>query len=233
VDRAESRRRRKPYERAAVADGQQIPVAELDKRWEFPGGPTSVEDEHGTVISFSDVYLLVEDRLVPEWVNFKWKFPPAPTIIGRVEVRSGVPQCVKLAFISDSSDHEIRQSDLRSIEINSLVIDLMAGFSIHVDQSDPEVTAFRGGLPGTDGPGGTYTAARRFMERQRKGPGLRDITPELLERVAEVYRANIDRAPTEAVAKTFGVKQRMASTYVQRARTAGYLPPTKQGKKRA
>jgi hypothetical protein len=234
VDRAEIRRLREPYEHAAVADGQQIPVAELDKRWKFPGGPGSVEDEHGTVLSISDVFVLVEDRLVPEWVNFKLiRGLGDPIIIGRIEIRSDVPQCVKLALIADNRGREIRQSDLRAIEINSLVIDLMAVFSIHVDQSDPDVTVFRGGAPGTDGPGGTYTAARRFMERQRKGPGLRDITPELLERVAEVYRANIDHAPTEAVAKTFGVKSRMASTYVQRARAAGFLPPTKQGKKQA
>lgn len=51
--------------------------------------------------------------------------------------------------------------------------------------------------------------------------------------VAEVYRRNINGAPTQAVAKAFGVKSRMASTYVDRARQAGLLPQTKQGKKKA
>jgi hypothetical protein len=51
--------------------------------------------------------------------------------------------------------------------------------------------------------------------------------------VADVCRRNIHRAPTQAVARTFGVKPRMASTYVDRARQANYLPPTKQGKKKA
>lgn len=61
----------------------------------------------------------------------------------------------------------------------------------------------------------------------------RVISGELLRRVAQVYRANIDHAPTRAVAETFGVKPRMASGYVQRARAAGYLPKTTQGKKQA
>jgi hypothetical protein len=37
----------------------------------------------------------------------------------------------------------------------------------------------------------------------------------------------------KAVARAFGVKGRMASTYVDRARKAGHLPPTKQGQKKA
>jgi hypothetical protein len=48
-----------------------------------------------------------------------------------------------------------------------------------------------------------------------------------------VYRQNIDRVPTQAVAKRFGVRPRMASTYVDRARQAGFLPKTKQGMKKA
>jgi hypothetical protein len=150
-----------------------------------------------------------------------------------VELRNGVPQCVALGFKSGDADREIRQSDLRSIELNAFVIDLIAGRSLGIerDKDNPRLVRLR--LPVAE-PGGFPTnVARRLVERQRRGPGLREITPALLQRVAEVYRANIDHAPTEAVAKTFGVKSRMASTYVQRARAAGYLPPTKQGKKQA
>ncbi len=63
--------------------------------------------------------------------------------------------------------------------------------------------------------------------------GRRRVNTELLRQVAEIYRANFDSAPTEAVARTFGVKQRMAHEYVRRARERGFLPPTTQGKKRA
>jgi hypothetical protein len=74
---------------------------------------------------------------------------------------------------------------------------------------------------------------RDFLYATRLDKGKRPITTELLVEVANVYRANIDKAPAEAVARTFGVKSRMASNYVQRARERGLLPPTIQGKKKA
>jgi hypothetical protein len=71
----------------------------------------------------------------------------------------------------------------------------------------------------------TRGAAGRF--------GRRHVNAELLRQVAEVYRANFDKAPAEAVARIFGVKQRMAHEYVRRARERGFLRPTTQGKKKA
>ena len=62
--------------------------------------------------------------------------------------------------------------------------------------------------------------------------GRRPVKAELLRQVAEVYRANFDKAPAEAVARTFRVKPRMAHEYVRRARERGFLPPTTQGKKK-
>ena len=62
--------------------------------------------------------------------------------------------------------------------------------------------------------------------------GRRHVDAELLRQVADVYRANFDRAPAEAVARTFGVKQRMAHEDVRRARERGFLPRTTQGKKK-
>ena len=67
----------------------------------------------------------------------------------------------------------------------------------------------------------------------RAGRTSRDITPQLLERVAKVYRDNIDKYPTKAVQHHFQVSQRMAAEYVSRARKRGLLPPTKRGKKNA
>ena len=72
---------------------------------------------------------------------------------------------------------------------------------------------------------------REFLEQRRSGK--RRITGAFLEQVAEVYRANIDHAPTEAVSRTFGVKHRMATDYVKQARGRGLLPPTKQGRAKA
>ena len=202
-------------------------IEQVGDRWRYTGGFEIVD------VSLPGYYVSLEDRLVPEWAEFKLSQGPGnPTIQARVELREGVPQCVALAFTSGEGDREIRQSDLRSIELTSLVVDLMAVTSLRVDRSDQNKNLVRLTL-GFGKDGDPAAAARRFIERQRRGPGLRDITPELLQRVATVYRENVSHAPTQAVGKAFGVKSRMASTYVQRARERGFLPPTTQGKKQA
>ena len=228
---AESQPHIEPWEASLLA-GEESPPTQLDTRW-WQSGYITYSDGSGGVITVSTTMISVEDRQMPEFVNFKiplvaMHVPGDPWLLGQIKVCDGTPRCVSLAFTSDQTGREIRQSDLRDVGVNTLVIELMATFSTRVDQSDPLAALRR-----INDPGEAFSGARRFVERRRRGPGLRDITPELLERVAEVYRANFDHAPTEAVAKTFGVKSRMASTYVQRARAAGYLPPTKQGKKHA
>jgi hypothetical protein len=75
-------------------------------------------------------------------------------------------------------------------------------------------------------------AAREFVITRRSGQKRR-ITGDFLRQVAEVYRTNIGHAPTEAVARTFGVKHRQATDYVRQARDRGFLPPTKQGRAKA
>lgn len=78
-----------------------------------------------------------------------------------------------------------------------------------------------------------YSDALRHVGQLRAGRTARSITPELLERVASVYRANITGNPTKAVQHHFQVSQRMSAEYVSRARKRGLLPPTKRGKKQA
>jgi hypothetical protein len=222
---------RTDWEVSAINDDDGIPLMPGDEP--VPVAISGAVFETGAITK-SDDYVMLEDRLVPVWVEFVLSGEPGnPTVSGRIELRERVPQCVALSLTSGDTDREIRQSDLRSIEVNTLVIDLVAALSLGVERhkDDPRLIKLR--LPVSEPAGFPTTAARRVVERQRRSPGLREITPELLQRVADVYRANIDHAPTEAVAKTFGVKSRMASTYVQRARAAGYLPPTKQGKKQA
>jgi hypothetical protein len=62
--------------------------------------------------------------------------------------------------------------------------------------------------------------------------GRRHVNAELLKQVAEVYRANFDNAPAEAVARTFWVKPRMAHEYVKRARDRGFLPRRLKARRR-
>lgn len=64
-------------------------------------------------------------------------------------------------------------------------------------------------------------------------PVRRQVTASFLERVAQIYRDNIDGKPVQAVAAVLGIPRYAAGRYVQLARQHGDLPPTSQGKPRA
>jgi hypothetical protein len=118
------------------------------------------------------------------------------------------------------------------MEIDGFVSVLYAGLTSYGDSETTEARRGWGSTKEGNHPP-EYYAAQRFIDDQRRPKGYNAITDDLLKAVAEVYRNNINRAPTQAVAKTFRVKSRMASTYVDRARKAGYLPKTSQGRKNA
>jgi hypothetical protein len=149
-----------------------------------------------------------------------------PNLFRRIEVRDGRPELVAMSWWSTPGQREIKQKDLRNLPVASILDEVYPAFVIHVDHANKQALVATGDSP-------AFYAARRFVDNVRSGPGHRAITPELLKSVAEVYRRNIDHAPTQAVARAFGVKSRMASNYVDLARRAGYLPPTKQGQKKA
>jgi hypothetical protein len=60
-----------------------------------------------------------------------------------------------------------------------------------------------------------------FVTRRRR----REVTPELLAEVAEVYRGSNPRKPTESVAAYYGVSQATASRWIKAARDSGLLEP--------
>lgn len=155
---------------------------------------------------------------------------PDPEVYARIEVTpTGMPRLAELRFVDEDPDGPgIRQTDLRDLQIATLVEDYMAMFTIRIER-DEEGGEGREAVTGLDDlPGLT-----RFVGRMRAGKTSRGITPELLERVARVYRDNINGYPTKAVQSHFQVSQRMAAEYVSRARKRGLLPPTKRGKKNA
>jgi len=137
-------------------------------------------------------------------------------------VRDGSPEVVELSFTSQPGQSEVRRKHLRAVDLDRLAIDL---YAVEVTDSDYDAEPHEYAV--------AQRIAEKFIERQRLPRDYRVITNDLLKKVAEVYRDNIKGAPTKAVAKHFGVKDRMASTYVDRARKAGHLPPTKQGQKKA
>ena len=72
-----------------------------------------------------------------------------------------------------------------------------------------------------------FYAARNSFTSYAPDPVIAQY-PGVLESVADVYRRNIDHAPTQAVARAFGVKLCMASNYVDgRAARGTCHPPSK------
>lgn len=195
--------------------------------------PEWIEDrESGLRMRASGGYQLLEDHLVPNVIEMATieDVVADPQWYARVVVGSVGPRVLELRYYcSDPDSHGVRQSDLRATEVRLLTEDLVGLFmiGIEVDEEAREVRL----APSTDDE--TFVAARRFAGRLGAGRSSRDITPQLLERVATIYRDNIDGYPTKAVQHHFQVSQRMAAEYVSRARKRGLLPPTKRGKKNA
>jgi len=182
----------------------------------------STSGDRETLKRISTESEVIEGVEVPTWIELTTSGGADPDMHVRVELRDGAPQVVKLAWTSQPDQSEVRQKHLRHTDPVELATDLVVS-TINTGHKVPDVEKLRQ----------SRRMAEKFVERQRRPRAYRVITESFLKSVADVYRANIDRAPTKAVAKTFGVKDRMASTYVDRARRAGHLPPTKQGQKRA
>ncbi|MFI9505618.1 hypothetical protein [Nocardia sp. NPDC052566] len=182
-------------------------------------------------LHISGEYELVEDRWLPTFFEVVGHGTDTPSWYARIELRDGIPELVDFGLKSLPGQRGIKQKDLRDASVAAAVEMLYPAFVLMVDQQAIGHSPEPVGTTGTDS--AAYHATRRFVEQRRASAGKRRVTDELLRRVAEVYRENIDHAPTAAVGRIFGVKTRMASTYVQKARERGYLPKTQPGKKKA
>lgn len=159
---------------------------------------------------------------VSEWVSQRRQGRGGPDMFIKAAVRDGSPQVVELSFTSRPGQSEVRPKHLRDIDLEQLAKDLYGFEVIEADLDDGGAVWEKAGR-----------AADKFIERQRLPRDYRRIDDALLREVAAVYRANFSSAPTQAVAKHFGVKDRMAATYVKKARDKKFLPQTKRGKKQA
>jgi hypothetical protein len=203
----------------------------LTEGWTYRADSDVEVEVDGVQLRWSGTYQSVEDRMVPTWVEIEAAGDDqGPGQFARVELRDGVPCCTELSLRSPTGRRGIRQTDLRQIEVSSLVDSLLPGLSLlMISDEAGRVDDVLVQRPDT----ADFFAARRVLQRARSGAAVRSITPELLTRVAQIYRENLDGKPTRAVREHFMVGERMASDYVQRARAAGLLPPTTPGKKRA
>ncbi|MBN7544903.1 hypothetical protein I3U58_14015 [Mycobacteroides abscessus subsp. abscessus] len=184
-----------------------------------------VEDE-GFRLTVGPYVEAVPDHHMLEWLEVELFGFDEPDTFCRVELRNNVPRIVEFGFRSGPEAREVMPKDLREVELNSVIDELYSALVIRVDHKERLVMI---GDPATNN--WLTREVREFLADRRSGK--RRITGEFLMQVAQVYRDNIDHAPTAAVARTFGVKHRQATDYVKQARDRGFLPPTKQGRAKA
>lgn len=174
----------------------------------------------------SDMVPLGQDRLVPVrfTVTVDDDDPMTPYITAIYEVRNGQPQCREIRIVSTDDGREIHAGDGRKLRIQDWMEDALAGTALSFGGVEPG-GATRWGHPVEADHAGSVRQVR-LVRRQ----GRRRVTDELLQEVAEVYRANIERNPTEAVAARVGKSHRTAGLYIKQAREAGFLGAAIKGK---
>jgi len=159
----------------------------------------------------------VGDRRVPRTIEVT--FPGAdgqPSLEMTLDSSSGVPRCTDLRISAQPGGREVRTTDLRSVAIEDWLEVIVSAAA--------EVVVSR------DGTTTTTTRALSDAERKASLSTIRDarrsarrrVTPDLLERVATVYRQH-DSRPVEAVQAAYGTSYRTAARYVQMARQQGFL----------
>lgn len=170
-----------------------------------------------------DHYVVVGPMLVPEWVEVTFEGDVStPDLFVRMEIRNGSPEMVDLRLSAHEVGGVLRQKDI-DLKISDWFVFFSGLGFVAIEDEDGTIAIEPVGT--REGSLDVLLEGRRRRNRQ--------VTPELLQEVAVVYRDNIGDAPTQAVRSHFNVGERRASKYVQLAREAGFLPATKPGKKKA
>ena len=175
-------------------------------------------------------HVRVGDRLLPSeiLVNFPSE-RENPALYMRLCIKDGVPSCAEIRITSKDTSREVRTSDLRAVPLESWIEQLYALTALRLEERPDGSTV--GIMDGTED---RNREAAKVIQRARAA-SRRTVTRERLEEVARIYRLNINKNPTEAVARTFGVAHRTAAKYVQLARNEKppLLPATTPGKRKA
>jgi hypothetical protein len=149
-----------------------------------------------------------------------------PELHLRFEMRDGVPQCREVFLQSEPDGREIRQVDVKSVDVERFLEIACQMIALHMVEQYPA-----GGVDAVMSHREPDLAAvAKSVSRARRNT-RRQIPDEKLSEVADVYRANPSR-PTAAVAERFGLALRTASLYVKRAREAGLLEEVRRGEHR-
>src|SRR5690606_5221800 len=151
------------------------------------------------------------DAFRPPWVDVTIVDPGAQCEMTlSLEHVNKIPACTAIKIRSTDPGWSISGKELHAINLDELIRYVFRAVSYRVVDRSGSRTVVEGRLDGPPSGWGSATG--------RKGRGVRAITPEFLEEVAQVYRDNVSGNPTQAVGRGFGVSLRMAGVYVQKAR---------------
>jgi len=149
----------------------------------------------------------------------------SPDVEHIYEVRKGVPECREVHILATEDGHEVRVSGLAGIRVQDVlelaIREMALGPVTRLDLRHFRISAI-------SGPEQRSNAVRQ-VNKSRSALKIK-VTDAMLRRVAEVYRADVNGRPTEAVAEAFDTTHRTAGRYIQRARAAGHLGAAIKGR---
>jgi len=148
----------------------------------------------------------------------------SPSVRAEFEMRNGQPVCLSVTITATPNGRPVTTADLESIPgLERKGLDAFKARGIRLfDDED-----WRAGR-NLHRYNQIHTPNRRAL-----GAALRNRPDGELERVAVVYRDNIDSRPVEAVQEEFGLARRTADRRIKAARDRGFLPQTTKGRKKA
>ncbi len=154
----------------------------------------------------------------------------SPSLWMHLGFNDGVPSCRELTVKAKGGERGVSGSDLRHVRLEEWLEDLFALVAEEVVEESPDghVTATVVRVP-TDS---SIREGAKAIQAARRS-ARRKITNSLLHEVADVYREQLDEAPTQAVQRHFAVSYRTAGDYIRRAREAGLLAATTRGRRNA
>jgi hypothetical protein len=179
---------------------------------------------HGRA-TYEQADVVVGDRLVPSEISVEIRGGTSePDLSMKIEVRQGIPVWTEVTLRARPDGPEVRDKDLSHVNLNGWIEQIVAACSYRYSGGAASGHEFWG-RPADDQ--GELANVRRVRS------GRTRVSAERLRKVAEIYRDHFTERPTDSVARSFGVSHRTAARYVQQARSAGFLPPTDPGKKKA
>lgn len=151
---------------------------------------------------------VTDEQLVPMGDTFAYRQVTyrSETVEAVFEVRKGAPGCVSVKLTGDGQN-PIRTKDLVAINLDQLREDAFAVTGVLMPDSE----------------GGhelTHQSARPTLDR---AASRRKLTPDRLEKIAQVYNDAPAGARTAAVRAAFTVSERQALRYTKLAREKGLI----------